>query len=214
MAEPTFATGTPVDPSERRRNPGQRGQKTRRRLLDSVQCLIQSTAYRDLRVVDVAALAETSPATFYQYFDDLNQVLHILAAEMVERESAALVSVIGAGDWSDDGVAAAASDFVDTVIAVWERNRAMLGLIDLGVAHGDPKSVAARNALVVPALQALSDALGERDTTMSPQALSGVLIAMLTSVATHVNGLHAWGASRDELRKTMVGIVAGTALRG
>ena len=204
----------PEQVSDRRRTPGQRGQKTRRRLLDSVHCLIQTTAYRDLRVVDVAALAKTSPATFYQYFDDLNQVLHILGAEMVERESATLVAVIGAGDWSDDGVVDAAADFVDTVIAVWERNRAMLGLIELGVAHGDPGSVGARNALIVPMANALVEALAGRDTTISPQALAGVLIPMLTSVSAHMNGLTSWGASRDELRQTMIGIVAGTARKG
>jgi AraC-like DNA-binding protein len=53
------------------RVPGRRGLATRQRLLDHVAEMLAAGSYRDLRVVDVARSAGTSPATFYQYFADV-----------------------------------------------------------------------------------------------------------------------------------------------
>jgi AcrR family transcriptional regulator len=50
---------------------GRRGQATRTRLLECLGELIASTSYRDVTVIDVARQAGTSPATFYQYFPDI-----------------------------------------------------------------------------------------------------------------------------------------------
>ena len=47
------------------RIPGRRGLATRQKLLDATRAVLDTVAYRDLKVVDIARQAETSPATFY-----------------------------------------------------------------------------------------------------------------------------------------------------
>src|SRR5258708_4193522 len=60
---------------------GRRGQATRTRLLECLAELLASTSYRDVTVIDVARQAGTSPATFYQYFPDIQTAVAELAHE-------------------------------------------------------------------------------------------------------------------------------------
>ena len=53
------------------RVPGRRGRATRQRLLERTREMLETTGYRDLKVIDIAREAGTSPATFYQYFADV-----------------------------------------------------------------------------------------------------------------------------------------------
>src|SRR3954453_1647247 len=68
---------------------GRRGQATRQKLLDCLSEMLSSSPYRDVKVIDVARKAGTSPATFYQYFPDVEgAVLEI--AEQMAAEGAGL----------------------------------------------------------------------------------------------------------------------------
>ena len=64
---------------------GKRGAATRRRLLDATARLLESHGVRDLRVVDIAREVGTSPATFYQYFRDVEEAVLALTAEVGEE---------------------------------------------------------------------------------------------------------------------------------
>src|SRR3954467_4414531 len=63
---------------------GRRAQQTRRRLLDATCELLESHGIRDLRVVEVARKVGTSPATFYQYFRDVDEAVLVLSDELTE----------------------------------------------------------------------------------------------------------------------------------
>ena len=80
------------------RVPGQRGRATRQRLLESTVELLVTTPWRSVKVIDIARRAGTSPATFYQYFENVEQAIGVLAEEMV-AEAAELADLV-AGDWS------------------------------------------------------------------------------------------------------------------
>src|SRR3546814_2230358 len=67
------------------RVPGRRGRATRQRLLDCTAGMLDTTSYRDVKVIDVAREAGTSPATFYQYFSDVEAAILVLAEEMARR---------------------------------------------------------------------------------------------------------------------------------
>jgi len=60
---------------------GRRAQQTRRQLLDATRALLELHGVRDLRVVEIARKVGTSPATFYQYFRDVEDAVLVLAAE-------------------------------------------------------------------------------------------------------------------------------------
>jgi AcrR family transcriptional regulator len=65
---------------------GLRGAATRRRLLDATAELLQHHGVRELRVVDIARSVGTSPATYYQYFRDVDEAVIVLADEVGTNE--------------------------------------------------------------------------------------------------------------------------------
>src|SRR5437763_4610893 len=80
------------------RVPGRRGRATRDRLLKCTAELLEKTSYRDITVIDIASCAGTSPATFYQYFADVNAAIAVLAGELAEHGTA-LTDLIERSSW-------------------------------------------------------------------------------------------------------------------
>ena len=91
-ARPPSSTSTPT-PSRWRPPtagcPGERGRQTRQRLLDATVELLATTSWRSVKVTDIARQAQTSPATFYQYFANVEQAIQVLAEGMVDQAGAA-----------------------------------------------------------------------------------------------------------------------------
>ena len=63
----------PQGSSPNQRSP--RGDDARRRLLDATAELLEDRGILDLKVVDVARRVGTSPATFYQYFQNVEEAV-------------------------------------------------------------------------------------------------------------------------------------------
>src|SRR5262245_22262566 len=80
------------------RVPGRRGRATRDKLLSCTADILEKTSYRDLKVIDIARCAGTSPATFYQYFNDVEAAVLELAGKL-QQEGARLVDQIRDSSW-------------------------------------------------------------------------------------------------------------------
>src|ERR1700722_12811741 len=93
--------GRPADPLSTTdgRVPGERGRQTRQRLLEATVELLTTTSWRSVKVTDIARRARTSPATFYQYFGNVEEAVRVLAEGVVDQ--AARLSELAGGDWSD-----------------------------------------------------------------------------------------------------------------
>src|SRR5487761_1833715 len=121
------------------RVPGRRGRATRQRLLECAAELLATTPWRSIKVIDIARQAGTSPATFYQYFENVEQ-----AAQL-----AALVD----GDWSEEEGWNTARAVVQGFMDWWEANRAVFRVVELAPEEGDLRfqglRVRALNALTV-----------------------------------------------------------------
>lgn len=146
------------------RLPGKRGQATRRRLLESTNDLIRATPWRSIKVIDIAKAAGTSPATFYQYFENVEQVILVLAEELVE--GAGTLADLVEGDWSDPVGWDTAQGVVDGFNAYWERNRAVFRVVELATEEGDLRfqglRVRALNAVTVSIARAITLARAAR----------------------------------------------------
>src|SRR4051812_14723081 len=75
-----------------KRMAGRRARETRERILESLGKLLGSMSYRDVRVTDVVREVGTSPATFYQYFADVETAVLALAQD-VTKDAAGLKSL-------------------------------------------------------------------------------------------------------------------------
>ena len=117
------------------RVPGRRGIATRRRLLDCAAELLTKTSYRDIKVIDIAREAGTSPATFYQYFPDVEQAVLVLAEELAG--DAAYLAELVRSDWRGDRGAQTARRIVESFLEYYDRHRAVFRVVDLATEEGD-----------------------------------------------------------------------------
>ncbi len=193
------------------RMPGRRGQLTRRRLLDATMVLLERLAYRDVKVVDIAREAGTSPATFYQYFSDVEDAVLAIADEMASAVGPLLASLVISSSWTDADGWATALRVADGFIAVWDAHRSVLRLIDLATDEGDARFRSVRTRLLgAPAEAFVSVARHRGAVGGAPFADAGVLVSMLAHVAAHREGLEQWGATAEELRHSMARVIFTT----
>jgi AcrR family transcriptional regulator len=185
--------------------PGKRGQATRRRLVDCTADLIARTPWRSIRVIDIARAAGTSPATFYQYFENVEQAILVLAEELLDGagELADLVQ----GDWSESSSWETARQVVDGFMSYWEENRAVFRVVELATEEGDLRfqglRVRALNAVTVALAKIITltragiplDEAGKPVASAGndPMAVAATIVSMLAHVAAHRYGYEFWG---------------------
>ncbi|MEU6703354.1 TetR family transcriptional regulator [Streptomyces wuyuanensis] len=191
---------------------GRRGQATRQKLLDCLSEMLSSSPYRDVKVIDVARKAGTSPATFYQYFPDVEGAVLELAEEMA-TEGAALTELVADRSWVGKAGWQTSEQLVEGFLDFWRRHDAILRVVDLGAAEGDKRFYKLRMKILNSVTNSLADAVkelqfkGKVDKDVSPMAVSGSLVAMLASVASHQKGFQTWGVKQAELRPNLALLV-------
>ncbi|MBU7598418.1 TetR/AcrR family transcriptional regulator [Streptomyces sp. P38-E01] len=191
---------------------GRRGQATRQKLLDCLSEMLSSSPYRDVKVIDVARKAGTSPATFYQYFPDVEgAVLEI--AETTAKEATSLTGLAAGRSWAGKAARESAEELVDGFLAFWRRHNAILRVIDLGAAEGDKRFYKIRMKLLTPVTGSLREAIeelqekGRVDDSVNAGAIAGSLVTMLASVAGHQKGFQTWGVKQAELKPNLALLV-------
>jgi AcrR family transcriptional regulator len=193
------------------RVPGRRGQATVAKLLEATAGMLQTTSYRDLKVVDIARKAGTSPATFYQYFPDVDAAILMLADETAE-EGAALAAPVGRS-WEVGEAPETALALAQGFLDFWHRHEAVLRVVDLAIVEGDQRFRAIRTRLLQPVTVALVEAIRSHhagDGHADANARAAVLVSMLAHVAEHRRGLETWGVETATAAQSMAEIVATT----
>ena len=149
------------------RVPGRRGRATRTRLLECTRDMLRTTSYRDLKVVDIAREAGTSPATFYQYFPDVEAAVLVLAEEMAQQHFR-FANIVRDTRWKGrngyDGACALADEF----FAFWEENQPVLRVVDLATEEGDGRFRTIRTWLLNDLTNALTEVVAQLQGRRSP----------------------------------------------
>ncbi|GLW50934.1 TetR family transcriptional regulator [Streptomyces sp. NBRC 14336] len=191
---------------------GRRGQATRQKLLDCLSEMLSSSPYRDVKVIDVARKAGTSPATFYQYFPDVEgAVLEI--AEQMAAEGAGLTELLQGRSWVGKSAWQTSQELVDGFLEFWRKHDAILRVVDLGAAEGDKRFYKLRMKILNSVNNSLADAVaelqakGKVDKDVNPAAVAGALVAMLAAVASHQKGFQSWGVKQAELKPNLALLV-------
>jgi AcrR family transcriptional regulator len=193
---------------------GSRGARTRRRLLDATASLLETHGIRDLRVVDIARRVETSPATFYQYFRDVEDAVLVLAGEVGEA-TAPLLAVLG-GSWDGADALASARALVDGFLELWDLNRAVLRTRNLAAQEGDRRFRDVRNHALEPFTNGLAEHVraSQRAGRVAPEiaavAAGAALVALLERMAAFHRDLEPLGIERAQLVETTARIIAQT----
>lgn len=191
---------------------GRRGQATRQKLLECLSEMLSSSPYRDVKVIDVARKAGTSPATFYQYFPDVEgAVLEI--AEQMAAEGAELTQLLDGRSWVGKAGWQTSQELVEGFLDFWRKNDAILRVVDLGAAEGDKRFYKIRMKILNSVNNSLTETVkelqtkGKVDKDVNPAAMAGSLVAMLAAVASHQRGFQTWGVKQAELKPNLALLV-------
>lgn len=193
---------------------GKRGAATRLRLLEATAKLLESHGVRDLRVVDIAREVGTSPATFYQYFRDVEEAVLALTAEV--GEELAPVDELLRRPWTGPRGLDAARDMVDLFLRYWDEHRAVLRTRNLAAQEGDQRFRQVRNNSLRPLNEHLAAAVGESQaagrvsTEIAPMAAAAALVALLERMAAFHRDLEPLGVTRADVVETTARIVHQT----
>ncbi len=178
------------------RVPGRAGSPPGHRLLECTAELLATTPWRSIKVIDIARQAGTSPATFYQYFENVEQAILVMAEELMQ--GAGTLAELVDGDWSDDASWATARRVVEGFMAYWDANRAVFRVVELATEEGDLRfqglRVRALNAVTVTLARVIASGTPNRSPAgTDAMAVAATLISMLAHVAAHRYGFEFWG---------------------
>ncbi len=189
---------------------GRRGRATRQRLLEATNAALAAGSFRDLKVVEISRRADTSPATFYQYFPDVEAAVLSIMDELADSGGQRLRVLITEPSWD---TAAAAAGLANGFFSFFEEYGELLRVVDLAALDGDLRFRQLRTRLFNGVFLAMQDLAHEKraegflDESASPGAIAGVLTTMLAHVSAHRHGFADWGVSEQDLASTMADII-------
>jgi AcrR family transcriptional regulator len=187
---------------------GPRALRTRLRLLEATQALLAERPVRDVSVVEIARRAGTSPATFYQYFADVEEATLELARAAAEEVPAILGPL--RADWTGAGGLASARTLVDAFVRHWDQHHAALLFRNVAAEQGDRRFRRVRIQALHPVLEELASKVRESQATapdVHPVAAAAALAAILERLAAYHQELEVLGVSRDDLVETCARIL-------
>ena len=189
---------------------GERALQTRRRLLDATASLVRENGALDLKVMDVAREVGTSPATFYQYFSDVEDAIYALSTEMIEK--VAPIQAQMAAEWIADATGSGldharrlVSDYTD----FWDVNGAVLRVMLLRADERDERFRQIRRdynapfmTAMVAKVRAAQDA-GRLNSALDAEATAGAMLAALDRLPNYREGFEKRGTSREAMIETV-----------
>ncbi len=186
---------------------GSRAEVTRTRLLEATAKLLGESGVLDLKIVDITREVGSSPATFYQYFVDVDAALLALA-EQATRDESPLVSHLDNGWDAADGLVRA-GEFVDAYTTFWDDHNAVLRVRNLKAEEGDPAFREARSKANLLLIQAMSKMVeqaqrdGRLPGSIHPFVTATAMIAIIERLLPYRNEIARRGATPTALRDTV-----------
>lgn len=208
----------PGDRNQNGQAMGAKGIKTRQRLIDATLALLEEKRLRDLRVAEIARRARTSPATFYIYFSDAQDV--VLAAIRELPQSTPQVMALAGIDWRAVDARAHAEDLLRVYTDFWQRHARLFQARNLAAEEGDTRFIEARMESIRPLLQRFSEAVaaaqadGRMPGDLDAYATAGALIAMIERIAATVRTYSRGSESDDHGPMMSAAYILATTLGG
>lgn len=196
---------------------GQRAQQTRRRLLDATAALLREHGALDVKVLDVAREVGASPATFYQYFTDVEDAVLALSLELVEQVRP--IQVRFELDWSGPDGADLVRSIVSDYLDFWDEHGAVLRTMLLRADEGDERFRQVRRQYNAPFMTAMAAKVrdaqqsGRLTRSLDPEATAGALLAAMDRLPNYRQGFEKRGTSRAAMIET-VALLLHSSLTG
>jgi AcrR family transcriptional regulator len=185
-----------------KRMAGRRARETRDRILESLGKLLATMPYRDVRVTDIVREVGTSPATFYQYFADVETAVLALAQD-VAKDAAGLKSLAEGASLTGRAASASVDKIVDGISDFWKGNEAVLRVLENAALEGDARFKKVRASVLGGVASPLAALAGDtKEGKANAAALASLVAATAGSKAADA------GAAAADVRSAVGRIVA------
>ncbi len=188
MASPTSVDGQAL---------GQRGIRTRRRILEAIGAAIEQEGLRGIRLSAIADEVGFKPPAFYQYFNDLDDAILALCEEVGDLIPRFELDDPAWGSGHPDGT----RPFVEQFFQYWDQHRSLLTARHVAIMSGDRRFQKAADESFRPIAEALQAEIenaqrdGRVDDDIEPVALAAVLNIMIDMAGMSAPSLNRyWGA--------------------
>ena len=157
----------------------------------------------------------TSPATFYQYFATVEDVILALSNEIGSELEPVHDAIRQPWDTEEAGLRLA-RELVGAYMRHWDQHRAVLRIRNLAAEEGDQRFRAARLKVTEPITAALaakvaeSKSAGKVAAEVNSYAAAAAMVALLERMVAYRFELEARGVDRDALVETTARIIHQT----
>lgn len=193
---------------------GRRALETRRRILDSTAVLLRDQGALDLKVIDVARAVGVSPATFYQYFESVEDAIAALAEELVDE--VAPIAAQLEQEWTGEDGLDLARRFVSEYFAFWDDHAAVLRISHLRGDERDRRFRRIRRHYNAPFMAAMAakvraaQARGGISSALDAETTAGAMLSALDRLPNFREMFERRGASRAAMVETMARLLHST----
>lgn len=162
---------------------GDKGKRTRAKLIDATIALLETLGLRDVTVAEVAKVAGTSPATFYVYFDGVAEVV-LAALETAVQVTPETLSLLEEDFHGQPGFKVACR-FVEHYVEQWNKHRTAFRIRNLAAEEGDDRFLKARQNAASPVMDILATKIARSrqaipsPVQLEPRAIAGTILIML-----------------------------------
>lgn len=178
---------------------GERGLRTRQRILEAIGATIQQRGLRGVRLADIADQVGFKPPAFYQYFTDLDEAILALC-----REAGDVLPPfeVDTADWGGDHPNGT-RPFVEQFFRYWDEHRPLLTARHVAIMSGDTRFQQAADDAFRPVAEALQAQIesaqedGRIDPALHPVALGAVLNLMIDVAAMAAPALGRYWDATD-----------------
>lgn len=165
-----------------------KGERTRRRIMAVTEEILGSRRLKDVTVAEIAARADVSPGTFYNYFKDVTDVA-LEAVSRVPIHSPEILDLF-AEPWTTAEANEKARQLVEDYVETWDRHRTLFRIRNLAAEEGDVRFIDVRMRSAQSLLTVISSYIaalqvdGLMSKAVRPEAVAGALVAMLERIAS------------------------------
>lgn len=169
---------------------GRKGKETRRALMTAARRLLDVVSPLGLSTALISKEAGTSPATFYVYFDNVEDILWALCADISEDTS----RLFRSGDYlrTPERLEEDAFEFVCGYCEIWARHGPLLLYRNMESDRGNTRFNQLVLRIAVPILQGLTDRIVEVDPELSRGDANAEAVVIIAAIDRIAAALHLW----------------------
>jgi AcrR family transcriptional regulator len=169
---------------------GRKGKETRRSLMQAARVLIEGQSPLNITAAAISKQAGTSPATFYVYFDNVEDVLWTLCDAITDDTADLFTEHAFLRD--DARLEDDALTFVRGYSDIWARHGPLMLYRNMEADRGNKRFYQLVLRIGLPILEGLTDRIVEREPTIRRADANAEAVVFIAAIDRVASSLHRW----------------------